>query len=283
MTVVTRFAPSPSGYLHLGHAYAALFAERHARTAGGRFLVRIEDIDTTRCRAEYDAALQEDLRWLGLSWEAPVLRQSSRAEAYGHALDALRARALLYPCFCTRADIRAEIARSPSAPHGPEGALYPGLCRTLSPAECNDRMAAGLSFAWRIDVARAAASVGRAMYWRDAEAGVVRAEPESLGDVVLARRDVGTSYHLAVTVDDAFQGITLVTRGSDLFHATHMHRLLQAVLELPAPDYHHHSLVTDAGGKRLATRDGAMALRALREQGWSAADVRRRVGFDDIG
>lgn len=279
MQVVTRFAPSPSGHLHLGHAYAALFAEQAARTVGGRFLLRVEDIDSTRCRAEYDRALQDDLRWLRLHWEEPVLRQSTRTDAYRQALDALRARGLVYPCFCTRADIRAEIARSPSAPHGPEGALYPGLCRDLGAAERAAKMEAGASFAWRIDVGRAVGVVGAALHWHDAVAGAVRAEPQSLGDVVLARKDVGVSYHLAVTVDDAFQGVTLVTRGTDLFHATHMHRLLQALLELPVPRYHHHALVTDDGGKRLATRDGATALRALREQGWTAADVRRRVGL----
>ena len=279
MKVVTRFAPSPSGYLHLGHAYAALFAERAAQRSGGRFLLRIEDIDSTRCRAEYDGALQDYLRWLGLQWEEPVLRQSMRTDAHRHALDTLRARGLVYPCFCTRADIRAEIARSPSAPHGPEGALYPGLCREITDAERARRMEAGVAFAWRIDVGRAATVAGDNLRWQDAAAGDLRAVPASLGDVVLARKDVGVSYHLAVTVDDAFQGVTLVTRGTDLFHATHMHRLLQALLDLPVPQYHHHALVTDEGGKRLATRDGATALRALRGQGWTADDVRRRVGL----
>ncbi len=279
MQVVSRFAPSPSGYLHLGHALAALFAERAARAVGGRFLLRIEDIDAARCRAEYDAALQEDLRWLGVAWDEPVLRQSTRLEAYEHALAALRERALVYPCFCTRADIRAEVARSPSAPHGPDGALYPGTCRTLTEAERTERIQSGAPFAWRIDVARAVASIGHPLYWRDAAAGEMRSAPETLGDVVLARKEVGTSYHLAVTVDDAFQGVTLVTRGTDLFHATHMHRLLQELLGLPVPRYHHHGLVTDEEGIRLSTRDGATALRTLRQKGWTPQYVRRRIGL----
>lgn len=280
MKVVTRFAPSPSGYLHLGHAFAALFAERSARAAQGRFLLRIEDLDSARCRPEYTAALQEDLRWLGLTWEEPVLRQSTRLGAYEQALRQLRQRGLVYACFCTRADIRAEIARSPSAPHGPDGALYPGICRTLTDAERAARLQSGATFAWRIDVAKAVAALGHPLHWHDATAGEMHAAPETLGDVVLARKEVGTSYHLAVTVDDAFQGVTLVTRGTDLFHATHMHRLLQALLGLPVPRYHHHNLVTDANGVRLATRDGATALRTLRQQGWTPDDVRRRGGIE---
>lgn len=280
--LVTRFAPSPSGYLHLGHALAALAAHEAARAGGGRFLVRIEDIDGTRCRPEYEAAIFEDLAWLGLTWERPVVRQSGRASAYALALDRLEATGLLYPCFCTRTDIRAEVARSPSAPHGPEGVLYPATCRALSAAERTARIDAGMGYAMRLDVQRAAARTGP-LTWHDRAAGVVACAPEVLGDVVLARKGISTSYHLAVTVDDAFQAVTLVTRGLDLFHATHVHRLLQAVLDLPVPSYHHHRLVVGADGKRLATRYGAMALRSLRAQGWTPASVRQRIGWPDGG
>ena len=277
VTHVTRFAPSPSGHLHLGHAFAARFAHA-AAGAGGRFLVRIEDIDTARCRPEYEAAIFEDLAWLGLGWDPQVVRQSDRAAAYAEALARLEERGLLYPCFCTRAGIRAEVANSPSAPHGPEGPLYPGICRALSAAERAARVAAGTPHALRLDVRRAVECCG-VLTWHDAEAGTVAAAPEQLGDVVLARKGLSTSYHLAVVVDDAFQGVTLVTRGADLFHATHTHRLLQAVLGLPTPRYHHHRLITGADGKRLATRDGALALRVLRGQGWSPEAVRRAIDF----
>ena len=281
--VVTRFAPSPSGYLHLGHAYAALFAQGAA--GDGRFLLRIEDIDTTRCRPEFDAALQEDLAWLGVTWTGPVLRQSERSEAHAAAVQTLSRLGALYPCFCTRAEIRAEIARSPSAPHGPEGALYPGTCRSLTGAERAARVAAGEQHALRLDVA-AALEVVRPhgpLVWRDRAAGPVACAPELLGDVVLARKGLGVSYHLAVTVDDAFQGVTLVTRGVDLFHATHVHRLVQAVLGLPVPEYHHHRLIAGPDGNRLATRDGAAALRTLRAEGWTPADIRARIGWPEAG
>ena len=277
---VTRFAPSPSGHLHLGHAFAAIVARDAA--AGGRFLLRIEDIDTARCRPEFAAAILEDLRWLGLDWDGPVLRQSERGDAYRAALDRLGDTSLLYPCFCTRADIRAEIERSPSAPHGPDGPLYPGLCRGLSDPERSARLAAAEPHALRLDMARAAAlardRAGGVLKWQDRDAGAVTAQPEQLGDIVLARKDLGVSYHLAVTVDDGFQGVTLVTRGADLFAATHAHRVLQALLDLPVPEYLHHRLITDADGNRLATRDGAMTLRRLREQGWTPDDVRKAVG-----
>ena len=281
MAHVTRFAPSPSGHLHLGHAFAALFAHA-AAGEGGRFLVRIEDIDAGRCRPEYDAAIFEDLAWLGLRWDPEIIRQSERAAAYNAALARLDALRLLYPCFCTRAEIRAEIASSPSAPHGPEGPLYPGTCRALSAAERTARIAAGTAHALRLDVRRAIESTG-ALTWHDADAGPTRAAPEQLGDVVLARKGISTSYHLAVVVDDAFQGVTLVTRGADLFHATHVHRLLQAVLALPTPAYHHHRLIAGADGKRLATRDGATALRSLRAQGWRTKEVLRAVSLAKPG
>ena len=277
-TIVTRFAPSPTGLLHLGHAYSALLAWRRARDAGGRFLLRLEDIDATRCRAEFAEAALADLGWLGLDWDGAVRRQSAHFADYRRALDRLAAMELIYPCFCTRAAIQAEIARAGSAPHGPEGPLYPGTCRGLGAAERRAHIAAGEAFALRLDVGRALAGVGE-LDWVDEQAETVRADPASHGDVVLARKEVPTSYHLAVTVDDALQGVTLVTRGEDLFTATHIHRLLQALLGLKVPRYHHHKLLTDASGRRYAKRDRALTLRALRESGRSPAEVRALAGF----
>jgi glutamyl-Q tRNA(Asp) synthetase len=278
--IVTRFAPSPTGYLHLGHAHSALTGWRAARRVGGRFLLRLEDIDQTRCRPEFAAAILEDLAWLGLDWDGPVRVQSEHFADYRAALERLQAAGLLYPCFCTRAAIRAEMARAVAAPHGPEGPLYPGTCRALEPAERERRIAAGESFALRLDVAAAQARCGP-LFWEDERAGRIAADPASLGDVVLARKDTPASYHLAVTVDDALQGVTLVTRGVDLFAATHIHRLLQALLDLPVPRWRHHALLTDAGGRRFAKRDQAQTLRALREAGHAPADVRALAGFPD--
>jgi len=266
---VTRFAPSPTGLLHLGHAFAALYAWRRARAAGGRFFLRIEDIDEGRCREEFVAAILEDLAWLGLDWDGAVRRQSRHLDDYRAALGRLEAAGLVYPCFCTRADV----ARALDAPQGPEGPLYPGTCRKLSDAERAQKIAAGRSFALRLDVVKALAQTGP-LTWRDEAAGTVAADPSVLGDVVLARKDAPTSYHLAVTVDDALQGVSLVTRGADLFASTHVHRLLQALLDLPAPLYHHHRLLTDASGRRLAKRDRALTLAALRQAGHSPAEVR---------
>lgn len=263
--VVTRFAPSPTGRLHLGHGYSALLAHDFAQARGGRFLLRIEDIDRGRCRAEHVEAILDDLCWLGIAWDGPVVFQSERMALYAEALERLKALGVAYPCFCTRADIAREIAASQSAPHGPDGPLYPGSCRNLPDAGRAARLARE-DHAWRIDMARAAALAGP-LDWHDATAGRVVADPLSLGDVVLARKDAGTSYHLAVTVDDAAQAVTDVVRGMDLFHATHVHRLLQALLGLPTPDYHHHPLLTDANGKRLAKRDSAPTLAAMREAG----------------
>lgn len=276
--VVTRFAPSPTGHLHLGHAHSALFGWRAARAADGRFLLRIEDIDIGRCRPEFESALMEDLSWLGLSWETPVRRQSRHMDDYRAALDRLAGMEMIYPCFCTRKEIEEEIARAGAAPHGPDGVPYPGTCRRLSPGERQIRMTEGRSYALRLDSAKAIAAMGP-LTWRDLDHGPVRAAPEMLGDVVLARKDIPTSYHLSVTVDDALQGITLVTRGMDLFYATHVHRLLQALLDLPVPDYRHHALLVDADGKRLAKRDKARSIRALRDQGLSPSDVRALAGF----
>jgi glutamyl-Q tRNA(Asp) synthetase len=274
--IVTRFAPSPTGLLHLGHAYSALIGWRAARQAGGQFLLRIEDIDALRCREEFVAAIVEDLSWLGLDWDGAVRRQSEHLDDYRAALDRLIDEALVYPCFCTRAAIKAEIARAVDAPQGEAEALYPGTCRNLADDERAQRLGAGESFALRLDVAKAVARAG-ALYWDDDEKGRVTAEPGSLGDVVLARKDTPTSYHLAVTVDDALQGVTLVTRGVDLFAATHIHRLLQALLGLATPRYRHHRLLTDRSGKRFAKRDKALTLRALREVGHTPEDVRAMV------
>ena len=277
--IVTRFAPSPTGLLHLGHAYSALFAFDAARRGCGRFALRIEDIDFTRCRREFEPALLEDLAWLGLEWEFPVRRQSEHLWEYADVADRLTERGLLYPCFCTRKDILREIESAGGAPHGSEGPLYPGLCRNLSEDERQTRIAAGESFAMRLHLDRAVNEACNDLEWCDLVKGVQRAQPELLGDVVLVRKDIGCSYHLAVVIDDALQGITRVTRGEDLFEATHLQRLLQALLGLPTPDYHHHALICDDTGKRLAKRDEAETLRSLRERGESPMDVRRRLGF----
>ena len=269
--VVTRFAPSPTGYLHLGHVRSALEGWRAAGEAGGRFLLRIEDIDHSRCRPEYTAAIIEDLAWLGLDWDGPVRRQSEHFADYRAALARLEAEGLLYPCFCTRREIQAEIARSGGAPQGELGALYPGTCRFLGAAERAERLDSGLDYALRLDVGAAIGRTGP-LYWYEGETRI-EAEPGALGDVVLARKDTPASYHLAVTVDDALQGVTLVTRGADLSTATHMHRLLQAVLGLPTPRYRHHRLLTDAAGRRLAKRDRALTIRAMREAGTSPAEI----------
>jgi glutamyl-Q tRNA(Asp) synthetase len=256
MTTVTRFAPSPTGRLHIGHAYSALFAKR----AGGRFILRIEDIDEGRCRPEFEDGIYEDLEWLGLSWETPVRRQSEHFADYKKALALLDDKGVLYPCFCTRKDIQA----SAGAPHGPEGQLYPGTCRHLSHQERAEKIAAGVPFALRLDVAKATAQAGP-LTWTDRAKGAQRATPEILGDVVLARKDVSASYHLCVTLDDHLQGVTLVTRGEDLFYASHLHRLLQALLELDIPEWHHHKLLLDAEGNRFAKRNNAVTLQHLRE------------------
>jgi glutamyl-Q tRNA(Asp) synthetase len=275
MSIITRFAPSPTGHLHLGHAFSALFAWRRAREAGGRFLLRLEDIDPGRCRPEFAAAIQEDLVWLGLDWDGEVRVQSQHLTEYRAVLDDLAGRGLLYPCFCTRADIQREMEQSAAAPHTPDGTpLYPGICRNLSRDEREDRIAAGERHALRLDMRRALASVRQALWFEEAGEGTVPCRPEQFGDVVLARKDAPASYHLCVTHDDAVQGVTLVTRGADLKPATHLHRLLQALMGWPAPVYAHHPLLTDALGRRLAKRDHAATVRELRAQGTSAAEMR---------
>jgi glutamyl-Q tRNA(Asp) synthetase len=276
---VTRFAPSPTGHLHLGHAHSALFAAALAEAAGGRFLLRLEDIDRTRCRPDYAAAIGEDLAWLGLAWEGPVRVQSRHMPEYHQALHRLAAHGLLYPCFCTRADIQREVAAAGHAPHGPDGPLYPGTCRRLSAVERADRVAAGDPYALRLDMAAAMAAAPPGLSFHELGEGRLRCDPAQFGDVVLARKDVPASYHLCVTHDDALQGVTLVTRGADLKPAAHLHRLLQALLGWPEPAYAHHPLVLGPDGRRLAKRDNAPTLRALREAGRSPAEVRALAGW----
>jgi len=276
--LVTRFAPSPTGQLHLGHAFSALTAWGIAQAAGGRFLLRIEDIDSGRCRPAFIAGIVEDLGWLGLAWETPVRRQSEHFATYRAALDRLEAEGLIYPCFCTRAEIAREVAAAGHAPHGPDGPLYPGRCRDLDAAERAGRIAAGQPYALRLDAARAIQRAGP-LVWHDRGAGRVSARPDLFGDVVLARKDCPASYHLAVVVDDALQGVTLVSRGEDLFAATHVHRLLQALLGLPVPEYAHHRLLTGPDGKRLAKRDHAQTLAELRAAGLTPAALRARLGL----
>jgi glutamyl-Q tRNA(Asp) synthetase len=266
--IVTRFAPSPSGHLHLGHAYSALFAWRLADRPGGEFILRIEDIDGGRNKAEFEDAIYEDLAWLGISWAEPVMRQSERGEAYQAALDQLAEMGLLYPCFCTRKDILAEINSSAGAPHSHSayGPIYPGICRGVADAERTERIAAGTPYALRLDVTKALEIAGD-LTWHDRTQGEQQVLAALLGDVVLARKDIATSYHLAVTIDDAAQGVTLVTRGVDLFESTHVHRLLQALLGLETPEWHHTPLLTDPSGKRLAKRDNPLTLREMRANG----------------
>ena len=276
---VTRFAPSPTGYLHLGHVRSALEGWRAARSTGGRFLLRLEDIDQTRCRDEYAAAILDDLAWLGLRWDGLVRKQSEHFDDYRDALDRLEAMGVLYPCFCTRREIQEEIARAGGAPHAPSERLYPGTCRGLGWRQRAEKRRSGIDYGLRLDFAGALALTGP-LDWIEEEAeGPHRkpADPTSLGDVVLARKDVPTSYHLAVTVDDAIQGVTLVTRGADLTSATHVHRVLQALLDLPTPRYRHHALMTDADGRRLSKRDQALTIRSMREGGISPAEIVARA------
>jgi glutamyl-Q tRNA(Asp) synthetase len=269
MSITTRFAPSPTGMLHLGHASVALDAWSRARRAGGRFLLRIEDIDAGRCRPEFTEAALEDLRWLGLDWDEPPRVQSDHLPEYRRVIDHLQGEGLLYPCFCTRADVQ----RSQTAPHGPDGAIYPGTCRHLPPATRSARLAAGHAFALRLNVTAACARVGRLSFLEEGR-GRIPCAPELFGDVVLSRRDATGSYHLCVSHDDAVQGVTLVTRGADLFQATSIHRLLQALMGWPEPVYAHLPLLTGPDGRRLSKRDGADTLRSLRQAGVSPGQLR---------
>ncbi len=278
-STVTRFAPSPTGYLHLGHVRSALEGWRVAQVAGGRFLVRLEDIDRSRCRDEYAAAIIEDLAWLGLLWDGVVRKQSEHFDDYRRALNRLEALGVLYPCFCTRREIQDEIARAGGAPHLQSGPPYPGTCRGFSPEQRAERRHSGLDYALRLDLAGALALTGPLDWFEESADGPRRqlADPAPLGDVVLARKDVPASYHLAVTVDDALQGVTLVTRGADLVEATHIHRVLQALLGLPTPRYQHHVLLSDATGRRLSKRDRALTIRSMRQSGMSPGEILARA------
>ena len=278
---VFRFAPSPSGYLHLGHAYSALFSWVQAQKNDAQFILRIEDIDTTRCRKEFTEAIYEDLAWLGLTWADPPRIQSEHMEDYQQALTKLEDQGLLYPCFCTRKEIQQEVQQSGRAPHGPDGLIYPGTCRNLPLSQREKRLARGDSYALRLDTTKACALTGD-LSWEDQSKGKIKATPEIFGDIVLGRKDIHTSYHLSVTVDDALQNISCVTRGTDLFEATHIHRLLQALLELPVPTWHHHDLIHDKDGNRLAKRHNALAIRELRSQGNTPEDIKKMVGVEDF-
>ena len=282
--LITRFAPSPTGYLHLGHAYAAWMASQAAATDG--FVLRIEDLDRGRCRPEFTQAIFDDLHWLGLRWREPVLHQSTRSTAYGEAFAQLRRRSLVYPCFCTRAAIAADIALAGEAPHptGDVPPLYPGTCRRLSDEERQRRIGQGEPHAWRLDVASAAGqSEARELYFielgeRHTEPKRIAVQAQRFGDIVLARKDLPAAYHLAVVLDDAAQGITLVTRGEDLQPATHVQRLLQALLGLAVPRYAHHRLILDADGRKFSKRDQSQTLRSLRAEGTTPQQLQRRLG-----
>ena len=280
---VTRFAPSPSGLLHRGHAFSALTAQATARAQGGRLLLRIEDIDAERCRPEFEAAIQEDLAWLGIGWAPEVRRQSEHLEDYQAALDRLDDLGLVYRCFRTRKEVLEEIAR---APHGPEPAPFRG--GSLAPGEEAARLERGEAFAWRLSLDAARAHLGRVYNLLgfleitpegEDDFDLVLAEPETAGDVVLARKEIGVAYHLAVVVDDALQGVTQVIRGVDLFQATHIQVLLQRLLGLPTPTYRHHRLLLGPDGKRYAKRNAAETLKAIRESGVTAAELRSELGF----
>jgi glutamyl-Q tRNA(Asp) synthetase len=285
---VFRFAPSPNGYLHLGHAHSALLNFDSARRAGGRFLLRIEDIDTVRCKPEFEAAILEDLGWLGIAWETPVRRQSRHFQDYRAALEKLEAEGLVYPSFESRAEIAALVAGRDAVapwPRDPDGApLYPGTAKELSPAERARRLESGVAYALRLDMAAACARTGE-LGWTergegpDGETGAVAAQPQAWGDVILARKETPTSYHLSVTLDDALQGVTEVVRGQDLFWSTSVHRLLQVLLGLRQPAYRHHRLILDGAGRKLSKSTAATGLRDLRAGGATPADIRRVVGL----
>ena len=288
MPPVFRFAPSPNGYLHLGHAYSALLNVDRARASGGRFLLRIEDIDTARCRAEFEAAIYEDLAWLGIGWETPVRRQSEHLSAYSGALDKLAAAGLVYPSFESRAEIARLVAQREASgpwPRDPDGApLYPGTARSLALDERARRIASGAPYALRLDMPAACRRVSNLSWTEqgngpDGEHGRVPATSQAWGDVILARKETPTSYHLSVVVDDALQGVSEVVRGEDLFHATSVHRLLQELLGLPEPAYRHHPLIRDAEGRKLSKSTGSTGLRDLRGAGAGPADIRRLVGL----
>ncbi len=287
---VFRFAPSPNGHLHLGHAYSAIFTFEAAMAAGGEFLLRIEDIDPLRCKPEYEKSIYEDLAWLGLEWQSPVRRQSEHMDEYKAALAKLAAMGVIYPCFASRSEIKDVLGRRPDQPKDPDGAaLYPGIYKNFPADKAELLMAKGKAFNMRLDMERATSLArqktgGTIRFYEQGkgpagERGKLEVNPGIWGDTVIARKDVPTSYHLSVVIDDALQGISHVTRGQDLFYTTHIHRLLQVLLDLPAPHYNHHDLVRDNNGRRLAKSDGDTSLKTLREQGCTPADVRARIGL----
>jgi glutamyl-Q tRNA(Asp) synthetase len=288
MTSVFRFAPSPNGYLHLGHAYSALLNFDSARRVGGRFLLRIEDIDVARCRPEFEAAILKDLGWLGIEWETPVRRQSQHLAEYREAIEKLAAQCLVYPSFESRAEIARSVAdqgMDEAWPRDPDGApLYSGMARSLSPEERERALQSGTPYALRLDMAKARARA-RDLGWSECgegperQTGLVSARPEAWGDVILARKETPTSYHLSVVIDDALQGVTDVVRGQDLFWSTSVHRLLQQLLGLPSPIYRHHRLILDNAGRKLSKSTKATSLRELRGSGATPADIRRMVGL----
>ena len=274
-----RFAPSPNGYLHLGHAFSALLNFDLAQGCGGRLLLRIEDIDRARARPEYEQAIYDDLAWLGLAWETPVRRQSEHFDDYARALERLDALGLLYACDCTRGAIAQAVAHRADWPRDPDGApLYPGTCRSKTHGSAPGVLTQG-GVALRLDMAKALARVDAPLWWREHEKGDVVADPSAWGDIILARKDTPSSYHVAVAVDDALQGVTDIVRGRDLFHATSMHRLLQTLLGLPAPRYRHHALVLDDAGDKLSKSRGSRRLRDLRAEGATPGDIRRLLNL----
>ena len=277
--MITRFAPSPTGHLHKGHAWSMLTAHEKAQNENGKFLLRIEDIDFNRCSPANTAQILEDLAWLGIEWEEPIRIQSEHLADYAAAAQSLQDRGLLYPCFCTRKDIQREIEAAGNAPHGSEGPLYPGTCRRLSEDERQAGIASGEPYALRLDLSKALEIIGTPLTRQDSIHGEQVARPEELGDAVIVRKDIGTSYHLAVVVDDGLQGVTDIVRGVDLFESTHLHCVLQRLLDLPAPIYHHHELLTDDEGNRLAKRDKSITLKSLRESGVSVAGLKKELGF----
>lgn len=270
MSIITRFAPSPTNNLHLGHIYSARLAHDLAKRAGGTFLLRIEDIDHTRCKPEFVEQIMDDLEWLGLEYSPDVRYQSLHLADYHAVLDRLQDIGVVYPCFCTNADIKAEIERAGQAPHEGEHTVYPGTCKKLSKADMEAKIANDVPYALRLDLFMALGIVGHKLEpltWQDQKAGEVIADPHSFGDIILARKDIGTSYHISVVHDDYIQGVTDVVRGTDLFTSTHIHRVLQALLGYPTPRYHHHALLVDPDtGRRFAKRDNPMTIRMMREQ-----------------
>jgi glutamyl-Q tRNA(Asp) synthetase len=286
--IITRFAPSPTGFLHLGHAYSALLSERQALTSGGQFLLRIEDIDIKRTKPEFEKAIIEDLTWLGLKWEGKIRRQSDHFDEYEKVIKELKERNLIYPCYCSRKEIRAEIQNASMAPHdtfpSSVGPIYPGTCRSLTEKQSKKRNNLGHSFALRLNSTLALQITNKTdgpLIWNDFEKGIILASLDHLGDVVLARKETPASYHLAVTLDDHLQGVNFVTRGLDLFSSTHVHRVLQALLKLNTPTYYHHHLLRGADGQKFSKRNNSLTIRSLRGDGKTPSEVRLMAGFKD--